>query len=93
MFIRPALPSDLPRIAALERAPMAREFFGQWSDERHLATMTGGDALYYVNETAQRELQAYAILRGSRKTLVRLSLSALLSPYRTVASAAASLKS
>jgi diamine N-acetyltransferase len=67
MFIRPALPADLPRIAALERVPMAREFVGQWNDERHLVTMAGGDALYFVSETAQGELQAYAILRGLKE--------------------------
>jgi diamine N-acetyltransferase len=67
MFIRSSLPTDLPRIVALERAPMASEFVGQWSDERHLATMADGDALYYVNETAQGELQAYAILRGLKE--------------------------
>ncbi len=46
---------------------MAREFVGQWTDERHLVTMAGGDALYYVSETAQGELQAYAVLRGIKE--------------------------
>ena len=64
MLIRPALFSDIPRITALERTPMAREFVGQWSDERHLATFSDGDARYYVSETERGELQAYAILRG-----------------------------
>ena len=43
---------------------MAREFVGQWSEDRHRATLTGGDARYYVSETEWGEVQAYAILRG-----------------------------
>jgi diamine N-acetyltransferase len=64
MLIRSANPSDLPLIVGLERTSMAREFVGQWSEARHLAVMGGGDARYYVSETAQGDLQAYAILRG-----------------------------
>ena len=43
---------------------MAREFVGQWTEGRHLASLESGDALYYVSETEWGELQAYAILRG-----------------------------
>lgn len=64
MILRLATPADIPVILTIERAPFAREFVGQWSAERHLATLTGGDARYYVNETEWGELQAYAILRG-----------------------------
>jgi diamine N-acetyltransferase len=64
MLLRPALPSDLSRVIALERMAGARKFVGQWSDERHLATLTGGDARYFVSDAASGELQAYAILRG-----------------------------
>jgi diamine N-acetyltransferase len=67
MLMRPALPSDVPRIATLERTTMAREFVGQWSDERHLATLADGDARYFVSETERGELRAYAILRGLRE--------------------------
>jgi len=64
MPLRPAVPADIPRIVALERTPHGRNFVGQWSEERHLATLTGGDARYFVSETESGELQAYAILRG-----------------------------
>jgi diamine N-acetyltransferase len=64
MLLRTATPDDLAAIMALERTPMAREFVGQWSEQRHQATMTGGDARYYVSETDRGELEGYAILRG-----------------------------
>jgi len=64
MLLRPAVPSDIARIVALERTPHGRSFVGQWSEERHLATLTGGDARYFVSETESGDLQAYAILRG-----------------------------
>ena len=59
-----ATPADIPRIVALERTPLARHFVGQWSEERHFETMTGGDARYFVSESPSGELHAYAILRG-----------------------------
>jgi diamine N-acetyltransferase len=64
MLLRPAVPADIPRIAALERTPGARQFVGQWSDERHLATLAGGDARYLISDSGSGELQAYVILRG-----------------------------
>jgi len=64
MLLRPGLPSDVPRIVALERMAVARRFVGQWTEERHLAALTGGDARYFVSDAESEELQAYAILRG-----------------------------
>ena len=64
MPLRQATLADLPAILALERAPVAREFVGQWSEDRHRATLNSGDARYYVSETEWGEVQAYAILRG-----------------------------
>ena len=64
MLLRQATPADLPAILTLEQTPMAREFVGQWSDERHRSTLTSGDARYYVSDTEWGEVQAYAILRG-----------------------------
>ena len=64
MLLRPAVPADIPRIVALERTPTARNFVGQWSEERHLETIIGGDARYFVSESESGDLQAYAILRG-----------------------------
>jgi diamine N-acetyltransferase len=64
MLLRPAHPSDIPLIVAIERAPTARNFVGQWSEERHFEIMTGGDARYFVSETSSGDLAAYAILRG-----------------------------
>jgi len=68
MLLRLATPDDIPAILALERTPMAREFVGQWSEERHRTTLAGGDARYFVSETEWAEVQAYAILRGLLET-------------------------
>ncbi len=64
MILRLATPVDIPAIVAIERTPFAREFVGQWSEDRHRATLTGGDARYYVSETEWGEVQGYVILRG-----------------------------
>ena len=64
MLLRLATAADIRAIVALERTSMAREFVGQWSEERHRTTMAGGDARYYVSETEWGEVHAYAILRG-----------------------------
>ncbi len=64
MLLRPARLSDLPGILTLERTPAAYQFVGQWSEERHRATMTNADARYLVSDAAPNELQAYVILRG-----------------------------
>ena len=68
MSFRLATPADLPAIVALERTPVAREFVGQWSEERHRATLESGDARYYISETEWGEVEAYAILRGLQET-------------------------
>ncbi len=74
MVLRPATPADIPRLVALERTPTARHFVGQWSEERHFETMTGGDARYFVSENDAGELQAYAILRGLAEATRSLEL-------------------
>src|SRR5579863_3927711 len=68
MRLRLAVPDDIPAILALERTPMAREFVGQWSEDRHRATLAGGDARYFVSKTEWGEVQAYAILRGIQES-------------------------
>ena len=67
-MLRLATAADLPAVVHLERAPFAREFVGQWSEERHLVTLEGGDARYYLSETDWGEVQAYAILRGFQES-------------------------
>jgi len=64
MLLRPAVPSDIPRIIAIERLPESCRFVGQWSEERHRTTMASADARYFVSESETGELQAFAILRG-----------------------------
>ena len=64
MLLRPAVPADIPHIVALERTPGARQFVGQWTEERHRATFAGADARYFVTASGPDELQAYVILRG-----------------------------
>lgn len=68
MLIRPANSADIPAVVAIERLPTASEFVGQWSEERHRATLSGGDARYYVSENEAGEVQGYAILRGLQET-------------------------
>ena len=64
MLLRHAVPADIPRIVAREQTPGARQFVGQWTEERHRATLAGADARYLVTESGPDELQAYVILRG-----------------------------
>jgi RimJ/RimL family protein N-acetyltransferase len=63
MALRLATTADIPAIMALEGNPTARQYVGQWSEDRHRTTMTGPDARYYVNETGGH-IEAYVILRG-----------------------------
>lgn len=64
MLLRIATPADIPAILALEQTPFARQFVGQWSEDRHAAALNSGDARYYISETESGEIQAYSILRG-----------------------------
>ena len=80
MFLRLGTLDDIPAIVALECTPMAREFVGQWSEERHLATITGGGARYYVSETDWGEVQAYAILRGIQEDSRAIELKRIVVP-------------
>ncbi len=64
MPIRTAVPADIPHILALERAPAASAFVGQWSEERHRTILASPDAGYFVSEDGSGDLAAYAILRG-----------------------------
>jgi diamine N-acetyltransferase len=64
MLLRPAVPTDIPAILALERSAPALRFVGQWSMERHQATLASPDARYYVCASPSAVLDAYAILRG-----------------------------
>ena len=77
MLLRLATPADVPAIIALERTPTASEFVGQWSEERHRATLSGGDARYYVSDTEWGEIQAYAILRGIQEASRAIELKRL----------------
>jgi RimJ/RimL family protein N-acetyltransferase len=74
MRLRLADPSDISGIVALERLPAAREFVGQWTEDRHSATLAGADARYFVSETAAGEVEAYAIFRGLAETAGAIEL-------------------
>ena len=62
--MRLATNADIPAIVALESNPIARQFVGQWSEDRHQTTLDGNDARYYVSENDAGEIEAYVILRG-----------------------------
>ena len=63
-LLRAATPADIPQIVALERIPAYRNFIGQWSEERHLQTLASPDARYFVSDSGDGKLNAYALLRG-----------------------------
>jgi hypothetical protein len=93
MLLRPATPDDIPAILALERTPFASTFVGQWSDDRHRSTLTGGDARYYVSESEDgdvqpREVLAYASCAEFLRTPAPSSSSALWSAFPSAAWAA-----
>jgi RimJ/RimL family protein N-acetyltransferase len=64
MFLRPAVPADLPQIVALERLPESRRYVGQWNEDHHARALAGRDARYYVHEDEHGQIQAYIILVG-----------------------------
>jgi len=64
MLLRPASPSDLPQIVALERLPDSRRYVGQWTEDHHARAMAGRDARYYVHEDGNGQVQAYVLLLG-----------------------------
>lgn len=64
MLLRIATSADMPAIITLERNPIARQFVGQWTEDRHRSTLAGGDARYYVSKSEAGEVEAYVILRG-----------------------------
>lgn len=85
MLLRSARPEDIPAIVALERLPESTRFVGQWSEERHRATLAGADARYFVSDTAYHQtdqagtgsLRAFAILRGLAETSGSIELKRL----------------
>jgi diamine N-acetyltransferase len=77
MLLRPATPEDIPAIVALERLPESTRFVGQWSEERHRATLAGPDARYFVVESETSLLCAFAILRGLAETSGSIELKRL----------------
>jgi diamine N-acetyltransferase len=76
-LLRPAITSDIPSIVAIERLASARNFVGQWSQERHLQTLSSGDARYFVSEIDSGDLQAFAILRGMEEASRSIELKRL----------------
>ena len=77
MLLRPATPDDIPAILALERLPASAQFVGQWSEDRHRATLASPDARYYVSQSETGEICAYAILRGLSETSGSIELKRL----------------
>ena len=70
---------------ALERLPASAEFVGQWSEDRHRATLASQDARYYVSDddsgeavaSVTKHLRAFAILRGLAETSRAIELKRL----------------
>ena len=72
MPLRIAIADDIPAIVAIERKPGARQFGGQWTEERHRTTLTGGAARYYVNGKTARSTHTSSSV-ASRKTHAQLN--------------------
>jgi diamine N-acetyltransferase len=77
MNLRPATLADIPAIVALEQLPESARFVGQWSEERHRATLVGADVRYYVCESHDDQLSGFAILRGLAETSGSIELKRL----------------
>jgi RimJ/RimL family protein N-acetyltransferase len=85
MLLRPARPEDIPALIALERLPESARFVGQWSEERHRATLLSPDARYFVSDAENsiasqadyNPLRAFAILRGFAETSGAIELKRL----------------
>jgi ribosomal protein S18 acetylase RimI-like enzyme len=85
MLLRLAAPADIPAILALERLPESTQFVGQWSEDRHRATLLSPDARYFVSESGHDntdqagsgQLRAFAILRGLKETSGSIELKRL----------------
>jgi len=77
MLLRPATLNDIPAILALERLPESTQFVGQWSEDRHRATLLSPDARYLVGESDAGQLRAFAILRGLAETSGAIELKRL----------------
>jgi len=85
MLLRPATTADIPDIVALERLPASAQFVGQWSEDRHRATLASPDARYYVSDAESSDaspsnaskLRAFAILRGLAETSRAIELKRL----------------
>ncbi len=77
-ILRPATPADIPEIVRLERLPGSQLYVGQWSEDRHRATLSSPDARYYVADSpTPGTLAAYAILRGLAEASGSLELKRL----------------
>jgi diamine N-acetyltransferase len=77
-ILRPANPGDIPVIAALERRAESWDFVGQWSEERHLLTLSSGDARYFMCEPEPGEVHAFAILRGIQEASRSIELKRII---------------
>lgn len=64
MNLRSATLDDVPAIFSLERLAESQRYVGQWSEERHRATLAGPDARYYLATDSDGVPAAYVILRG-----------------------------
>ncbi|MDE3199635.1 MAG: GNAT family N-acetyltransferase [Acidobacteriota bacterium] len=74
MILHRATLNDIPAILFLERLAESQRYVGQWSEERHRATLAGADARYYVAYEEDGAPAAYVILRGLAETSGSLDL-------------------
>ena len=76
-LLRPAVSTDIPQIAALERISAFHNFVGQWSEERHLQMLASRDARYYVTSSPNGTIHAFALLRGIEEASRSIELKRL----------------
>ncbi len=63
LMLRPAALADLDAIMAIERTPGFERFVGRSSEAEHRAMMASSNYAYFVGETADGAIAAFAILR------------------------------
>jgi ribosomal protein S18 acetylase RimI-like enzyme len=64
--LRRTTPADLAFVTALERHPDNRDLIGQWSDDEHLAAMSGKDAREHWTIERNGERAGYLIAYDRR---------------------------
>jgi diamine N-acetyltransferase len=86
MVIRPAEPSNVPEIVAIEQIPEFRSYIGSWTAEEHRRAMADPGTEYFVACGEDGRVEGFAILQGiqSEHHSIHLKRIAVRTPNRGV---------